>query len=157
MRHSLSTSNWSQMSFELKNNFSCSIKHVEIWFTDFFDHYAFSHVALFFLLAFLGSYSAIFQNQCSHQKHFVILWVDLILYSSFGYRYEDDSPTKVCLLDNACARWTTPAFDLTYLLSTSAKPEVLREHLQDLLEHYHQRFRQSLAEVGENPDIYALE
>ncbi|XP_059086586.1 uncharacterized protein LOC131883208 [Tigriopus californicus] len=78
-------------------------------------------------------------------------------FNNMLFRHEGDSPTGVCLLDNACTRWTTPAFDLAYLLFTSAAPELRQDHLQGLLEHYHQRFRQSLAEVGENPNVYSLE
>lgn len=71
-------------------------------------------------------------------------------------RYEGKKPIEVCLVDLARTKWTSPTIDLSYFLFLSTTPELRKDHLDEILEYYHQSLIKSLKELGEDPNDFSL-
>ncbi|XP_059087510.1 uncharacterized protein LOC131883918 isoform X2 [Tigriopus californicus] len=77
-------------------------------------------------------------------------------FNNMLFRYEDQNPTDVCLVDLARTKWASPTIDLSYFLFISTTPELRQAHMNEILEYYHQCLSQALKELGEDPSVFSL-
>ncbi|XP_013166085.1 PREDICTED: uncharacterized protein LOC106116700 isoform X1 [Papilio xuthus] len=60
------------------------------------------------------------------------IWKENILY-----KYEDNKPVSACLIDFQTARISSPAFDVLYLITSSANSKLRQKHFVSLIEIYY--------------------
>ncbi|XP_014364282.2 uncharacterized protein LOC106715496 [Papilio machaon] len=60
------------------------------------------------------------------------IWKENILY-----KYKDNKPVSACLIDYQTARMSSPAFDVLYLITSSADSKLRQEHFSSLIDIYH--------------------
>ncbi|XP_059086963.1 uncharacterized protein LOC131883497 [Tigriopus californicus] len=79
-----------------------------------------------------------------------------IWFNNMLFKYEDQNPTDVCLVDLARTKWASPTIDLSFFLFMSTTPELRQAHMNEILEYYHQHLSQALKELGEDPSVFSL-
>lgn len=85
-------------------------------------------------------------------KHFFLCWVFRIhfersFFSSSNHENLGESE-KCYIIDFHSAQFLSPATDLAHLLLTSTSREYLKQHYNEVVQHYYNVFNRTLAEFG---------
>ncbi|KAL0818986.1 hypothetical protein ABMA28_008273 [Loxostege sticticalis] len=77
---------------------------------------------------------------------------------NFLFKYIDNKPVQVCLLDYQLTHLMTPARDVLFLLINSIESSIRREHYQTFLSTYYKALKVSLKANGIDPStVYSEE
>ncbi|XP_026467179.1 uncharacterized protein LOC113370700 [Ctenocephalides felis] len=97
-------------------------------------------------------------NDCfyakSSQKYRVLThgdcWINNVMF-----KYKDQIPVEVCILDWQFSRYSSPVTDLSFFFYTSAEQELLFQHFDSLIEEYIKHLHNTIKLLGSDPnEIY---
>lgn len=80
------------------------------------------------------------------------LWINNIMV-----KFQDGKPVGTKFVDFQNPRYGSPAMDLFFLLWTSVRLDVLEEHLDELLQFYHENFIENLQELKCDTSPFTLD
>lgn len=77
------------------------------------------------------------------------IWNNNILFKNCTHEGNHENGSyKTCLIDWQLTHWGTPAYDLHHFMAGSTTPDLRKEHLTDLLQHYHGCFTEIINRLG---------
>ena len=82
-------------------------------------------------------------------------WFNNMLFH-YGDNGDPHKPAKVLLLDFQLSAYTIPANDLTYFLLCSTTPAFRKEHLDSVLQHYHETLVRVVKDSGQSDFSYSF-
>ncbi|XP_055614000.1 uncharacterized protein LOC129760375 [Uranotaenia lowii] len=68
------------------------------------------------------------------------------------FKHENNTPTKLCLLDWQICRYASPVLDLMYFLFTASDKAIRDKHYQELIDLYHETLSEFLIRLGSDPE-----
>lgn len=80
------------------------------------------------------------------------LWINNIMV-----KFQNGKPVGTKFVDFQNPRYTSPVMDLFFLLWTSVRIDVLEDHLDDLLQFYHENFNKNLQQLKCDTSPFTLE